>query len=389
MTVDDSVLTALLEESRQASARDVPVLVDTAARRLGLHHTRLYVSDVQETLLIALPQPADTEQDAELPIDSSLGGLAYRTEEVRLSRDGTTAWVPMTDGIERVGVMRATASGFTPGALRACRGLAGLATLLVVSKGTYSDLLVERARTRRMSIQAELLWAFLPPRTVGTARITSSAVLEPAYDIGGDAFDHSFTDGVLHLTLLDAMGHDLASGGASAVGLAACRSTRRAGGSLTDIATAIDRTLNQWMPQRLMTAVFGHLDSADGEFTWVNCGHPPPLLIREGRVVPRALERHPQLPLGFGFHSGAPPTLHRARLQPGDRVLLYSDGVTEARSRDGELFGEQRLTDTVIRSTASGDTAPEALRRLLQDLLHHQDQRLHDDATILLTEWHP
>lgn len=75
---------------------------------------------------------------------------------------------------------------------------------------------------------------------------------------------------------------------------------------------------------------------------------------------------------------------------PGDRVLMYSDGITEARSSDGDLYGEERLADSIIRSTASGDSAPEALRRLIRDLLSHQDQhRLHDDATVLLAEWHP
>ncbi|MFJ2598460.1 SpoIIE family protein phosphatase [Streptomyces erythrochromogenes] len=82
--------------------------------------------------------------------------------------------------------------------------------------------------------------------------------------------------------------------------------------------------------------------------------------------------------------------MNHARLQPRDRVLLYRDGGTEALSPDGGLFGEQRLGDAVIRSLAAGDDAPEALRRsLVQDALTHQDHRLSDDATILLTEWHP
>jgi serine phosphatase RsbU (regulator of sigma subunit) len=308
---------------------------------------------------------------------------------VQLSRDGTTAWVPMIDGIERVGVMRVTAPVLDVDLLDVCRALASLATLLIVSKSPYSELLTRRMRSRPMSQQAELLWAFLPPRTIGTEQVTSTAVLEPAYDIGGDAFDHGFSDGRLHLTLLDAMGHDLASGSASATGLAACRSIRRSGGSLADIATTIDLTLAQWIPGRLMTAVLADLDISNGQLTWVNCGHPPPLLIRGGHVLSHVLERPPELLLGWGFHAASPPTEHHERLQPGDRVLIYSDGVTEARSPDGTLFGERRLTDTVIRSTAAGDPAPEALRRLMQNLMNHQAHQLRDDATILLVEWHP
>ncbi|MFD7324146.1 PP2C family protein-serine/threonine phosphatase [Streptomyces sp. NPDC059875] len=392
------VLAWVLERSHDASAGEVPVLIDEAARRLGATRARLYLADVQQARLVALPgrdtsgprpkPAASADDDERLAIDGSMAGLAYRTQRVQSAHDGTTAWLPMIDGIERIGVMEA-GPGLDPGWLDSCKALASLATLLVISKTTHNDLLVERGRSRPMTLQAELLWAFLPPRSIGTSQATSTAVLEPAYDIGGDAFDHGFTNGSLHLALLDAMGHDLAAGGASAVGLAACRSTRRAGGTLPDIATTIDRTLGQWIPNRLMTGIIANLDTVQGELTWVNCGHPAPLLIRDGHVLTAALERPVQLPLGFGFHSQTSPVQHRTRLEPGDRVLLYSDGVTEARSTDNELFGETRLTDTVIRSMAAGDPAPEALRRLIQNLMTHQDHRLNDDATILLTEWHP
>ncbi|MFG2989456.1 PP2C family protein-serine/threonine phosphatase [Streptomyces sp. NPDC048257] len=386
----EPVLAWVLEHSHAASAERLAGLIGAAAGRLGMTRTRLYLADVQQQRLIPLPQPglAAGERDG-FAIDASLAGLAYRTQQVQSSRGEDTTWFPMVDGVERIGVMQAVGSCADPGRAAAGRALASLAALLVVSKSSHHDLLVQRERTRPMTLQAELLWAFLPPRTIGTDRATSSAVLEPAYNIGGDAFDHTFIDEVLHLTLVDAMGHDLASGGASATALAACRSTRRAGGDLREIVATIDRTLVEWIPDRLMTAVIAELDLVHGDFTWINCGHPPPLLIRDGHVLHKALERPAHLPLGFGHHTPEPPLQERVRLQPGDRVLVYSDGITEARSPDGNLFGEERLADFVIRSTASGDTAPEALRRLLQNLLAHHQNRLRDDATILLTEWHP
>ncbi|GAA3399221.1 PP2C family protein-serine/threonine phosphatase [Streptomyces roseoviridis] len=389
MSRTEGVLSELLARSHRVSAREITVLVDEAGRRLGLSGIHLYVADVQQGQLFALPHVRGLPADDALDIDSSLGGLAYRSQRIQQPRDGGTAWVPMVDGIERVGVMKVTAEALTPRLLDECQVLAGLATLLIMSKKPYMDVLVERSRSRPMSLQAELVWAFLPPRTIGTPSVTSSAVLEPAYDIGGDAFDHSITDDFLHVTLLDAMGHDLASGGASAIGLAACRATRRSGGSLSDVAAAIDRTLAQWIPDRLMTAVIAGLDVTSGHFTWTNCGHPPPLLIRDGHVLPQVLARTPELPLGLGFHGERPPVQHRARLEPGDRVLIYSDGVTEARSPDGGLFGEQRLADTVIRFMAAGESAPEALRRIIQSLVRQGDHALRDDATILLVEWHP
>ncbi|MFE5632962.1 PP2C family protein-serine/threonine phosphatase [Streptomyces sp. NPDC056463] len=388
MSTYEDVLADLLSRSQLLSVRELAGLVDDAGRHMGLQGTAMYVADLQQIRLIALPQPGAARQE-NLDIDTSLAGLAYRTQQVQRSRDGGTAWLPMIDGIERLGVLMVTAPSLGDALLRRSETLAGVVALLVVSKSSHSDLLVEVERMRAMTVQAELLWAFLPPRTIGTAEVTSSAVLEPAYDIGGDTFDHSLDERGLHLTVMDSMGHDLASGGASAAGLAACRATRRSGGSLTDIVTAIDRILDQWFIDRLMTAVVAHLDTSDGRLTWINCGHPPPLLIRQGRVLPQVLARDPDLPLGWGFVTEFPPTEHSQRLQPGDRILLYSDGVTDARSPDGDLYGEERLADTVIRATAAGDPAPEALRRLILGLRQHQGHKLRDDATILLTEWHP
>ncbi|MEU8842651.1 PP2C family protein-serine/threonine phosphatase [Streptomyces roseus] len=386
------VLAWVLQRSHNASAAQMAALISEGARRLGLVGTRLYLSDVQQLRLVPLPQRGlPAAEDRRFEIEGSLGGLAYRTERVQSAPNEDSAWFPMVDGVERIGVMQAIGLGHgaAEGLLEAGQALASLAALLVVSKSSHHDLLVQTERARPMTLQAELLWALLPPRTIGTTSATSSAVLEPAYNLGGDAFDHNFIDGVLHVTLVDAMGHDLASGGASAAALAACRFVRRSGGTLADIVSTVDRTLADWIPDRLMTAVVAELDTRHGDFTWINCAHPPPLLLRDGRVVHRALERPAHLPLGFGYHVTKPPVQEHVRLQPGDRVLMYSDGVTEARSPDGSLFGEQRLADAVIRSIASGESAPEALRRLVQSLLSRQQHRLRDDATIVLAEWHP
>ncbi|MGW6413925.1 PP2C family protein-serine/threonine phosphatase [Streptomyces sp. NPDC055055] len=388
MEPQGKVLSDLVARSHLVPGRDLAELVSEAGRRMGLGSTAVYVADLQQATLVALPQ-APAAEDRTLGIDGSLAGLAYRVEGTQRSADGGTVWVPMIAGVNRLGVLKASGRGFDEELIGWCEALAGVAALLLDSMSTHSDVLVEVERRRTMTVQAELLWAFLPPRTIGTEQVTSSAFLEPAYDIGGDAFDHSLIDRALHLTLLDSMGHDLASGAASAAGLAACRATRRSGGSLEDIVPMIDKILSQWFADRLMTAIVAHLDTDDGTLSWVNCGHPAPLLIREGRVLHGMLEREADLPLGWGFHTSAPPTVHHVRLQPGDRILMYSDGFTEARSPAGDLFGEERLADTVIRATSAGDPAPEALRRLVQTLLQHQHNQLRDDATILLTDWHP
>jgi phosphoserine phosphatase RsbU/P len=90
------------------------------------------------------------------------------------------------------------------------------------------------------------------------------------------------------------------------------------------------------------------------------------------------------LPSGLG--DGAPkPGI--GELEPDDVVLLYTDGVTEARTAGGELFGLDRLADLLEREAASGRTAEELLRRLARSVLDHQAGDLRDDATMLLVQW--
>ena len=105
--------------------------------------------------------------------------------------------------------------------------------------------------------------------------------LEPAYEAGGDAFDYTLLDDHLHVSIFDALGHDLSAGLTASVGIASCRSTRRAGGSLTAIAARADDAIaGVFGEERFVTAVLcDFLDLATGLLTWIPCGHPPPLLI--------------------------------------------------------------------------------------------------------------
>ena len=100
-----------------------------------------------------------------------------------------------------------------------------------------------------------------------------------------------------------------------------------------------------------------------------------------GRGSPRC---GPARPLGLQEDE---PVCCETRLEPGDRLLLYTDGITEARSPDGEFFGEQRLADFVLSASAAGDRAPETVRRLMRSVLAHQADQLQDDASIVVLEW--
>ena len=81
--------------------------------------------------------------------------------------------------------------------------------------------------------------------------------------------------------------------------------------------------------------------------------------------------------------------MYTEQLEAGDRVLLYTDGVTDGRAADGTPFGVDRFSDFIIRNSNEGTPVPETLRRLNQAITDYQKGRLYDDATIVLIEWMP
>lgn len=382
----EEALQRLLADVHRTAPMGLPSLVDRYAATCGMDRVVIYLVDLQQRRL----NPLSGHES--LPVDSSLAGWAYRSSGLRVEEAGTQgliAWLPLVDGEERLGVIACHTQALDGTRLRRLRTLASVLAMVITSKRAYSDQYVQQARTKTMTLPAEMVRTLLPPRTIGGDRVVSTAVLEPAYELGGDAFDHSLTETTLHAVILDAMGHDLASGLTTATALAGCRSSRRTGAGLRELATTVDEVLATWLPDQFCTGIAAELDVATGELRWCNGGHPPPLLIRDQEVLDRALERPAEPPMGMPARlAGTVREVHRMALEPGDRVLLYTDGVTEARLADGPQFGLAHFSDYIIRATASGQLASETLRRLMHSIMDHHDEALNDDATILLIEWH-
>jgi hypothetical protein len=373
------MLAGLLESSHLATFDDIAGLVARHGATAGLADVAAYVADLREEHLVRLD---DAEQ--RLAIDTTAAGWAFRNVEVVASQ--STLWVPLLDGTERIGVLGTTiGNGAAAEAAPRLRALASLTALLVVSKRPYSDSYPALVRARPMSLPSEVVWPLMPPLTFATGELAVAGVLEPAYEIGGDALDYAISPDLLHLSLFDAMGHDQSAGLTVAVATGACRSTRRRGAALPEIGDAIDDAIaRQFDRKRFATGVLAHLRPSTGQLTWINRGHPAPLLIRQGRWL-TTLRCPPAPPMGFALD--LPATECRYQLEPGDRVLFHTDGITEARDDQGRQFGTRRFADLVTRGAADGYPAPETLRRLMRAVLAHQHGRLQDDATALLLEW--
>jgi hypothetical protein len=395
MSDGERMLSGLLAASHLVPLEAVPAVVAEHAAAAGIFQTMIYVSDLQSRFLAPLPDQRDEAGRPLEPmgVDATVAGRAYRNVEVvrlpasEAAEHGASRkmWVPLLDGTDRVGVLGLTTCVDDEDAERHAISLASLIGLLVVSKRASSDAYARLVRAERMTLSAEVLWNLMPPGTIANDEIVVSAVLEPAYEVGGDAYDYATDGHTLHLSIFDAMGHDTEAGLTASVAIGCYRNTRRRGTDLLTISETIDEAIaEQFAIQRFATGILATLDTGTGSLTWINRGHHPPLVIRHGRQV-ATLETTPSPPMGLRLGATVGPATYQ--LEPGDRLLFYTDGIIEARNPDNELFGLERFIDFVIRREADGMPAPETLRRLVQTILDHQRGVLQDDATVVLVEW--
>jgi serine/threonine protein phosphatase PrpC len=334
---------------------------------------------------------ADGPDREQCAVDTTLPGRAFRQVELLPSEAGSAPrlWVPLLDGVERLGVLEVViddvADLYDPTLRQQCQWVSSLLGHLVVSVNHYGDALDAACRQRSRTPAAELIWHLLPSLTAGTDRCVLSGLVEPSYDVGGDAFDYALSGTTAHLAIFDAVGHSLTSGVVAAVTLAAYRSTRRGGGSLFAQATAIDDALTEAFGEktRFISGVLAELDLASGRLRYLAAGHPYPLLMREGKVVKSLTGGRRPL---FGLPT-ATMSVAEEFLEPGDWLTLYTDGITEARDEAGNFFGEERLADFLRREAASDQPPPETVRRLVRAVMRHQRGVLQDDATVLLARW--
>ncbi|HWH27733.1 MAG TPA: PP2C family protein-serine/threonine phosphatase, partial [Mycobacteriales bacterium] len=386
MPVEDRVARAvawLLRTSHLMPPGDLPAAADQAVRMAGRLGCRVHLVTRDQRSLVALGPPDVDPAPSPMTVDGTVAGRAYRDTEVMVSADGARLWLPLLDGTERLGVLEVAVA---PGddAVDELAPLAALVAELVVSKGQYTDTFERARRALPMGVPAELLWRQLPPMTFGTERFVVAAQLEPWHEVGGDAFDYSIDGDVLRLAVFDAMGHGLGATLMAGVALAVYRNCRRAGRTLVETAEVMDRELAaQFGDESFVTAVLAELDLVEGTIRLLSAAHPAPLLVRDGKALGE-LDTDPGLPLGFGSRDDV---VVQASLQPGDRVLMFSDGVVEARSPDGAFFGADRLVDLLTRAESRRQSSPETLRRLVLAVLEHQNGTLQDDATLLMLEW--
>jgi serine phosphatase RsbU (regulator of sigma subunit) len=257
---------------------------------------------------------------------------------------------------------------------------AGQAALALELASGYTDALHAVRRRKDTRPAAEIQQNLLPPRIARVSGADVAGGVLPGYDVGGDFFDYAGNADGLWMVVADATGKGNSAAAVSSLAIGALRAARRAGAGLQEAARLADEAILTLDIQRYLTAVVGSWDADGHLLRWINCGHPTPLILRaDGRVDDLDGER--TYPLGIRFTERTFPVLSTP-VRPGDRLLLYSDGVSERRSTDGGRIGEDGLR-TMLGELGSRSAAM-TVRGLQDAVLKVSPEPLRDDATLLV-----
>ncbi|MEU9454436.1 PP2C family protein-serine/threonine phosphatase [Streptomyces sp. NPDC048277] len=240
----------------------------------------------------------------------------------------------------------------------------------------------ELASVRSIAEAAQRVLLKPVPRLAGHLRAAvsyTSAVTEAR--IGGDLYEVVAAPQGVRAIVGDVQGKGLEAVETAALVLGAFREAALDEADLTQVARRLSRSVDRQLDgEKFVTAILAEVSAH--QVTFLNFGHPAPLLIRDDGAVELPEPPSYALPLGLGAHGAAHPELYRSEFLPGDQLLLYTDGIIEARDGEGRFYP---LTErTHLLKENDPETALETLR---QDLLQHVNGPLQDDAAMLLLRY--
>ncbi|GHJ36205.1 PP2C family protein-serine/threonine phosphatase [Streptomyces sp. TS71-3] len=272
--------------------------------------------------------------------------------------------------------------------------LSSLLVLFTYVRETHSSQL-RRVRLVSETTQRAVLRP-LPERAGPLGIATEYRTAESESRIGGDLFAFARTEGSTRLLIGDVRGKGLDSITDTSIMLGAFRAAAHRQAPLPELVAYLEGSVHWGLSElaemetdvgeRFVTAVVADIPDDEPVIRLVSCGHPPPLLLRDGTATPLVVSR-PSTPLGLGglaTSSYAPETFP---FPEGGRVLLYTDGVSEARDRDGTFYPVVERAAEADRVAMWSDGGPETLVEFLtRDLLDYVNDNLADDMAMIAVE---
>jgi sigma-B regulation protein RsbU (phosphoserine phosphatase) len=256
-------------------------------------------------------------------------------------------------------------------------------TLLEILAREVSEGRAARRRDHRQQRdfeEARLIQRGLLPTTVPQViGIDLSVSWQPADGVGGDCFDTLAFGNVLGISIADIAGKGLPAALLMSNLQAAVRAFAQENVSPASICSSVNRLLCRNMASgRFATFCFARLEPAARRIVYSNAGHNPPFVFRKDGQVEALSEGG----MVLGVFPDNAYEQGEIELGPGDRVLFYTDGITEARNPEGDEYGEERLTASAL--TVQGSSADAIKQAVLADVNAFTGGRFEDDATLIV-----
>ncbi|GAA4590111.1 serine phosphatase RsbU (regulator of sigma subunit) [Actinoplanes octamycinicus] len=355
------------------------VIAEHLRRHFAAEQVEVLVADLALRQFAPLLGPPGADTDP-----AALRCLGSQQPATTTGPAGARLHLPLSCWGERLGVLRVDLPG-RPDTEQADQ-LRLVADELAVALRA-ADRMTDRYRKaqclQRLTMAAELQWDLLPGRSLGDERFLLAGQLEPAYEVRGDHFDWALAGDRLTLTVLNGAGEGMDAALLTATAVNAMRNARRCGADLVEQAELASDALHSRYGGGLHAAtLLLEIDLVGGWVDAVDAGSPHCMIGRGGEISQVRLEQ--QLPLGmFGE---ARYEIERFRLEPGDRLLVVSDGVHAAAPGGGTTFGESALF-TALRRTRL-QPATEAVGTVMRGLREfHAGSEPEDDAVTVCLDW--
>ena len=273
------------------------------------------------------------------------------------------------------------ATAFTAGDLKLAQAIASQAAALIQNSRLIG---IERELKIARNIQQSLLPGD-PPDVPG---LDVAGMCTPASNVGGDYYDHlPAGERSVAFLVADVSGHNLAAALLQTAARAAFRAAAIADPSPQSVMERASLTLHDDLSRAdlFLTAWFGCADAATGELAYSDAGHNPALLCR---AATGAIEELATGGIPIGVMADAPLDEKRTTMHPGDVLLVYTDGITEACApgEDGEQFGEERLAASLARNVGRG--AADIVRAILEEVARFSgDRPAGDDRSLVVLKF--